>query len=411
MRDAANITEGYNFEKMKAGLEKEGGQFTVFGGEALLTPLPVLEEIFAYGFKRFGANGVQTNGALISSAHIALFKKYQVHVGLSLDGPEELNDSRWAGSLEKTRAATAASFAALEELFTAGITPSLIVTLYRGNAGTTERLSRLLKWFYSLEARGVRSVRLHLLEVENESVRESMALTIQENTAALLRLYEFQATTRIKFDLFAEMAKLLLGDDKGATCTWNACDPYTTNAVRGVDGLGQSSNCGRTNKEGIDWRKSNQVGYERQLALYHTPQADLGCQDCRFFFACKGQCPGTAEDNDWRNRSEHCAIWMSLFERIENDLVGLGRTPLSLAGELRRKVEVAMLDTWSRGRNISVREALSCARTGVPPVGNNGNREHGDHWDAPDGYEHNDGPTQVHGDNGTTTMHGDSNAS
>ncbi len=28
---------------------------------------------------------------------------------------------------------------------------------------------------------------------------------------------------------------------------------------------------------------------------------------------CKGQCPGTAIDRDWRNRSEHCAVWKALF--------------------------------------------------------------------------------------------------
>jgi uncharacterized protein len=409
MRDAGNVTVPHDFEKMKAGLEREGGSFSVFGGEALLTPLPLLEEIFAYGLQRFGSNGIQTNGALITDVHVELFKRYKVNVGLSLDGPGELNDSRWAGSLKKTREATAQSFSGLFRLLDAGIVPSVIVTLYRGNA-VGDKLTQLLEWFRLLEVYGVYAVRLHLLEVETDEVQQAMALTIEENTAALLRLYEFQATTKVRFDLFGEMAKLLLGNDVGATCVWGACDPYTTAAVRGVDAEGESSNCGRTNKEGISWQKAQTPGYERQVALYHTPQADFGCEDCRFFFACKGQCPGTAEGGDWRNRSEHCGAWMTLFDRIEADLISIGHVPLSRNDALRTQVDALMLKYWARGENLSITQAVAAVQAGVEPTIVPPARGHGDHWDAPDGYRHADGDFTIHGDRGTTDMHGDSDA-
>lgn len=408
MRDAGNISNGYDLAKMIEGLEREGGPFTVFGGEALLTPLPVLEEIFKYGYDKFGNNAVQSNGALITPAHVELFKQYKVHVGLSLDGPGDLNDSRWAGSLEKTRAATRDSFEGLRLLLEAGLTPSIIVTLYRGNA-VGMKLDKLMMWFYRLDDVGVRSIRLHLLEVENDVVRRDMALTTEENITALLALYKFQSKTQIQFDLFQEMKRLLMGDDQGATCIWNACDPYTTVAVRGINGQGESSNCGRTNKEGIDWQKASQPGHERQVTLYNTPQAQLGCQDCRFFFACKGQCPGTAEQGDWRNRSEHCAIWMALFERMERDLIYEGFVPLSCDMTLRLKVDQVMLKYWEQGQNISIVDALSYAQTGRIPMVQK-TQQHGDHWDAPDGYQHTDGANVVHGDRGTTVMHGDSDA-
>jgi uncharacterized protein len=420
MRDAGNITQGYDMDKMIAGLKREGGSFALFGGEALLMPLPDLETIFDFGLKTYGSNGVQTNGTLITDAHYDLFDKYKVSVGMSLDGPGELNDSRWIKDLPTTRAATAKSMHALRTLAQRGHPPSVIVTLYRGNA-LGERLDRLIEWLSEIEALGVRSVRLHLLEVESAHVADTMAMSVDENVTALLKLYEFQKRTQIQFDLFGEMARLLLGNDQQTTCIWNACDPYTTAAVRGVDGQGESSNCGRTNKDGVNWLKSNRVGHERQLALYQTPQSDLGCKDCRFFFACKGQCPGTAEHGDWRNRSEHCAIWMALFERIEADLQGLGQQPISKAS-WRPKLERVMLETWSSGRNISIRDAAAqarglsmakspCAKPALPPqraANTDDDQEHGDHWDAPDGTQHSDGPLEIHGDGGRTDMHGDS---
>ena len=143
---------------------------------------------------------------------------------------------------------------------------------------------------------------------------------------------------------------MLLGQDNTTTCVWNACDPYTTRAVRGVEGNGQRSNCGRTNKDGIDFVKSTTEGCERYLALYNTPQVYGGCKGCRFFLMCKGQCPGTAIDGDWRNRTEHCDVWKRLYGILEEAFVGQGMTPISCHPK-REAIEQAFLASWTQGHN------------------------------------------------------------
>ena len=90
-RDAANISQSYDLTKIKEAIDIEGGPFTLFGGEPLLLPLRDLENLWAWGHERYGKNSIQTNGTLVSDEHIALFHKYKVHVGMSLDGPGELN--------------------------------------------------------------------------------------------------------------------------------------------------------------------------------------------------------------------------------------------------------------------------------------------------------------------------------
>ena len=102
-RDAGNLTKHYDLEKMKAAIEQEGGSFTLFGGEPLLLPEDDLEYLWAWGLEKYGSNGMQTNGTLINDNHIRMFKQYKVMVGISIDGPRDLNDIRWAGSIEKTR--------------------------------------------------------------------------------------------------------------------------------------------------------------------------------------------------------------------------------------------------------------------------------------------------------------------
>jgi uncharacterized protein len=364
-RDAGNVLHTYDLEKMKAAVERAGGGFTLFGGEALMVPEKDLEALWVWGFEKYRRNGIQTNGSLINDNHIRLFKQYRVQVGISVDGPGELNDVRWAGSLERTREATAKTHTAIERLCREGIPPSLIVTLHRGNA-TRDKLPVMHDWFRSLQGLGLTSARLHILEVENDAVRRKYVLTTEENLEAFLSFLALEKTlSTLRLDLFQDMRNLLRGTDNSTTCVWNACDPYTTRAVQGVEGNGQRSNCGRTNKDGIDFTKASGEGFERYLALYRTPQEHGGCEGCRFFLMCKGQCPGTAIDGDWRNRTEYCAVWKDMYRHLEEEMLDQSQSPVSARAD-RKQLEGLFLESWTRGQNTTIAQALSRMSPGRP---------------------------------------------
>ena len=142
----------------KLEIEKLGQSFAVFGGEPLLAPLTHLEEVWEYGFNRFGSNGIQTNGVLITDEHIKLFIKYNVSVGISIDGPGELNGAR-----VKKQSETDSTMLAIKKLCEAKHIPSLIVTIDKKN-GT--KVEELLDWFAELVGMGVYYINLHNLEVE-----------------------------------------------------------------------------------------------------------------------------------------------------------------------------------------------------------------------------------------------------
>lgn len=415
-RDAGNILKRYDLEKMKRRVEEEGGPFSLFGGEPLMVPEEDIEHLWAWGLEKYGSNGVQTNGVLINDNHIRMFKQYKVQVGISVDGPGELNDVRWHGSLEATREATRKTHVAIERLCKEGMPPSLIVTLHRNNA-TADKLPRMHGWFKELAKTGVAHARLHLLEVDHQEVRTKYALSVEENVEALLSFARLEKELpSLHFDVFEDMRNMLLGQDGRVTCIWAACDPYTTRAVRGVEGDGQSSNCGRTNKDGIDYTKADREGFERYLALYHTPQEFGGCKDCRFFLMCKGQCPGTAIDGDWRNRTEHCTVWMQLLERLEEECLEHGIVPVSINPK-RRKLERIVLEHWSSGRQLYISQALEILKghgSGSGSVATAGQSvqfhgdQHGDHTDAGI-VSHGD---REHGDHtdALAPVHGDSNS-
>src|SRR5262249_1377360 len=130
-------------------------------------------------------------------------------------------------------------------------------------------------------------------------------------------------------------------------------------------------------------------GLERYLALYHTPQNHGGCAGCRFFVMCKGQCPGTAIDGDWRNRTEHCDLWKGLFRYVEEQMLDAGEVPMSASPE-RRDVEGAFLELWAQGRSDSIAGVRrwmaerASAMAGVGATATHGDVPHGDapHGDA-----------------------------
>jgi uncharacterized protein len=357
-RDAGNQRMSYDLAKMKAAAVRIGGPFVLFGGEPLLMRFEDLEDIFTWGLEAFGGSTIQTNGVLIEDRHIELFKRCKVSVGVSIDGPGELNDTRWRHTLEKTRESTAAVERAIERLCREYKPPGLIITLHKANA-SADKLPAMTDWMRRLYDLGIRGVRLHLLEVDDESIRDRLALSHSENIHALLAFAEVHKTLPgMHLDLFEEMEGLLRGKDSGAGCTWRGCDPYTTEAVQGVEGNGQSSNCGRTNKEGIGFIKAETAGYERYLSLYRTPQSDNGCSGCRFFLMCKGQCPGTSIDHDWRNRTEHCEEWKHLFNIIEQRMILAGEVPLTIQ-PVRLEIERRMIEAWRKGKNPSINRTLA----------------------------------------------------
>ncbi len=429
IRDAGNFGPELDMEAVKAAALKAGGPISIFGGEALLTPLPILEELFAFSVEHFSeyakqngtsAAAIQTNGALLNDAHVALFKKYRVGVGFSIDGPGELNLARWAGSLQKTNVATEKSLAALYRCLDEGIGPSLIVTLHGGNA-SEQKIERLLEWFHELDRRGLLHARLHVLEVDDEQIREELALGSEELVEVYKRVAALQLD-RLRFDVFEDLERLLLGTDSKTTCIWNACDPLSTAAVQGIGPDGTLQNCGRTASSGVTWRKAEKAGFERQLALYTTPQEVGGCQGCEFWIMCKGQCPGTAIDNDWRNRTEHCQTWKDLFGLVRARLESEGRPTLASPSREKERLalETRLYSVWAQGMNINLATAIS---GGEPSPGGGGHGDsphgdhHGDHGDVSEGMDakflvgprevdpHND----IHGDHTDASQptHGD----
>ncbi len=357
-RDAGNGYSKVNLDLLKNRLLDTSEPFHLFGGEPLLMNINNLEDLLSWEYDRNGENLVQTNGTILTQDHIKIFQKYNTKVGVSIDGPEELNDIRWNGTLEKTREATAKSIKNIETLLSKNLLIGIQIQVTKCNS-TYERLPKMFNWLKELDAKGLKSARLHILEIDNPIIRKKFSFSLEENIVVFSKYHELEKTfDNLRFDIFTDFRNMLLGQDENSTCTWRACDPYSTEAVHGMDGEGNLSNCGLTDKEGINFQKPNYQGFERYISLYHTPTKYGGCNGCRFFLSCKGQCPGTALDDDWRNKSENCNVWFYFFEKLEKELIKAGKDPISIK-QNRKELELKMLEEWGKGHNPTLSSLIN----------------------------------------------------
>lgn len=379
----------YNRDAVIKGLKYSHGFWQIFGGEPLLLQIEQLEELLKIGYEKWGYTGIQTNGTLITSAHVDLFRKYRTQVGISLDGPDELNDSRWAGTLEATRNATEKTLRAIEMISQLskepeawwGHGPTLIVTLHSGNV-SEKVFPKFEKWLRHLDAIGIRFINFHFLEVDYKA--NKWALSDEELTHVMSKLRKLgEEFKTLQFLNFNELEKTLMGNVSEAMCVWQACDPWSTVAVQGLNNKGEPSNCTRGTKDGVDWLPAEGTGsistwaigspfhtnrfHERQLSLYVTPEEHGGCKGCRFWLMCTGYCPGTgsevadirgtAEKSDWRTKSSHCNSLKSQFTEVESKLVSLGQVPISLHPN-RIEIEKLQYNLWAKGKDCNLEQAI-----------------------------------------------------
>lgn len=378
MREAGNTGDcGYDINAMVHAAVRSGAGngtgITGFGGEFLLTPIADLERLLERFAELKAPFSIQTNGTILTDRHVELFKRYGVGVGVSMDGPEELNDERTSKDPAATRQTTALSQRNLERYLREGIPTSLIATVHATNAGTDERLERLIAWMLRLRDLGLRYVNLHLLEPHGP---DALSMSQERQIAVFRRLRQALVGFAHVSPLDDMRAKLLQSGQ--SHCTFNFCSPTSTPAVTGINGQGEAARCGRLNSDGVAWERASSHGHERYLSLYLTPQEHGGCGGCRFFVACGGHCPGEGEGGDWRNRTVHCQTLMSLFSDLERELFAEGKEPISMS--LRRPaVEAALIGQWT-GQS-------STAASDRP----HGDVPHGDHTDA-------QRPVLTHGD-------------
>lgn len=373
--------------------EYGGSSVGIHGGECTTLPPRELEEVFKMVMRVTECNNVSitTNAYNINDFYIRLFKKYNTHVGISMDGPEELNLLRGPNPLSEsaTLGYNRKLKKTIRKLKKEGIGMSGMVILHKANAGDDEKLDKLMEWVLWLSDMGIKGGRMNGMYAGSEHLMEYQ-LTPDELTHAWIRLFDFTIDNQLRWNPFREMVDNLLGFAL-SPCVYAQCDFFKTLTISILPD-GTISNCDRTFSDELHVRSESKMKSGRYAALGQTE-----CLDCKYWNICHGACPCEGIDNDWRSKSRFCDSIYGLYDHIGYRLKSL-LPNIRLATE-NNGGEPFKLMSYNFSTKPSTYGAAPLRQNQPPPLAppslqgmqllpdpNHGDQPHGDgHGDKPHG--------------------------
>lgn len=336
------VKQEYDVDKILARLEEWKEKYPnqvpgLHGGEPLLVRDEDLETIFEYIYNNWGEGGhIQTNATMMTDQHIEMFKKYGVQVGISCDGPGELNQHRVAheGGQDVTDRMGDKTHEAIKRCRDAGVTVGIITVLHEANAGDDEKLERLLDWMDELNQMGVQG---HFNPaIPYEDVQTDISLDPSRLKEVYLRTWEWIKEQEYHYwNPFSDYRDNLIGAQV-SNCVNGKCDVMNAGAARIIKGNGETTGCGKTWSgvgdggaflQGPSSDNEYDEDEERYDILKRTPgphtedAPDMGgCKGCKYWNVCTGGCPSAGMNDDHRNRTVWCEAKYALYEKIESDL-------------------------------------------------------------------------------------------
>lgn len=290
------------------------------GGEPLLIPDDDIERFFEFIDEHWETPPwIQTNGSLINERHIEMFERYNVSVGISCDGPGELNKKRKAKN-GKTDQTTQKTINNIHRLADRGINVGMIVVLHKHNAGTDEKLSKLLDWLDGLTKKGVRG---HF----NVGRMPTGDLQLSPERYGEVLIETLEWVDEEEYRVWDPVIKMRQGMLEGDVddCKYGTCDPRGAGYAKTITGSGDFSGCARMwaqigdgnptlqGPSNYDSYDSYQLRYEM---LQKTPQDAGGCAGCPFWELCKGGCPANGIDDDYRRKTVWCEGLKAFYEHV-----------------------------------------------------------------------------------------------
>lgn len=304
--------------------------FAFQGGEPTLAGLPFFEKLVALQ-QHHGRNGqsvsnaLQTNAMLLDQSWCDLFRAYHWLLGVSLDGPEAVND-RYRFNKEG-RGTWKRVMQSVELLQKNKVEFNILCVLSQANVGSAKELYR----FY--RSLGIDNVQyIPLAEFDAEGNPLPFTITAQQYGRFLTETFDlwWPERRRMRIRFFDNLAEALAGQKPG-TCTMHeTCDSYVVVEYNGdvypCDFFVNSS-WKLGNVELDSWpeiaRRTRRYSFASKKTLAHPE-----CQVCQYQSICHGGCPkfrhgphGNFEDLDY-----FCQAYKMAF----------GRAVEPLSKELRR---------------------------------------------------------------------------
>ena len=267
--------------------------FAFQGGEPTLAGLPFFEKLVQLQ-QRYGRNGqmvsnsLQTNAVLLDKNWCDLFRSYKWLIGVSLDGPEELND-RFRFNKEG-RGTWKRVMQSVETLQAERVEFNILCVLSQANV---EKPKELYRFYRSL---GIDNMQfIPLAEFDGAGNPMPFTITPEQYGRFLCEVFElwWPERRKVRIRVFDNIAEAVAGQKPG-TCTMHeTCDSYVVVEYNGdvypCDFFVESGwKLGNINLD--SWteiaRRTRSYSFAANKTLAHPE-----CQACEYQSICHGGCP------------------------------------------------------------------------------------------------------------------------
>ncbi|HLJ50676.1 MAG TPA: anaerobic sulfatase maturase [Bryobacteraceae bacterium] len=293
--------------------------FAFQGGEPTLAGLPFFENLVALQ-QQYGRNGqavsnsLQTNAILLDKSWCDLFRSYKWLLGVSLDGPEDVNDrfrfnkegrGTWKRVIEK-----------IELLQANQVEFNILCVLSQANVGQPKELYRFFRQL------GIDNIQfIPLAEFDAEGNPLPYTISAEQYGRFLCELFDVWWSDRrkVRIRFFDNIAEAVAGQ-KPSTCTMHeTCDSYVVVEYNGdiypcdffVEGSWKLGNVVLDSWPEVA-RRARRYSFASKKTITHPE-----CQVCEYQSICHGGCPkfrhgphGQFEDLDY-----FCQAYKMIYAR------------------------------------------------------------------------------------------------
>jgi uncharacterized protein len=298
--------------------------FAFQGGEPTLAGLPFFEKLIEYQQQhgRGGqsvANALQTNAVLIDKNWCDLFRSYNWLLGVSLDGPEEINDLY---RFNKERRGTWKRVMQSVELLQANKVEFNILCVL--SAANVERPKELYRFYRKL---GIDNIQfIPLAEFDGNGNRLPFTITAEQYGRFLCEIFDlwWPERRKVRIRFFDNLAEALAGQKPGNCTLHETCDSYVVVEYNGdiypCDFFVESPwKLGNINIDswGEIARRTRRYHFASKKTIAHPE-----CQVCEYQSVCHGGCPKLRHGPNRRfeDLDYFCAAYKMIFAKATDPL-------------------------------------------------------------------------------------------
>ncbi|WP_088187317.1 anaerobic sulfatase maturase [Desulfosporosinus sp. FKA] len=313
------------------GLSRGEVSFSWQGGEPLLAGLDFFEEVVYYQAKyappnTMISNSVQTNATLLNADWARFLKKYNFLVGVSLDGPKDINDSH-----RVTRSGVGSYLQVIkgiEYLRRADVDFNILTVLHEHNIGRVEELFA----FYREEGFNfVQFIPGMDFKAQETSKAPGYLITSEEYGRFLCRAFDLWfnngfPTLSVRF--FDNILRVYL-DQEPEICMHRQICPTTLILEQNGDAFPCDFYMSDDYRVG-NLRKDSLVSILKSITYEHFLQKKASlpskCQGCEFLKFCHGGCPRSRLWNPGTNEIDgdyFCSSYKQVYQYSRNSMQNL----------------------------------------------------------------------------------------